>query len=165
MLYCDRCSDRNDTLRLKLREYVRCDGCGRYTHCGPEFYLSPNTERSIEITEDKGEAIVYPDTLAGNIAETVDALRKAEADLADAREQLSHYPAVWRVDSSLETWFPLTAEELQQVRRERDLLRAALIATGRNMGCLLTDDVSSDFLLRIPLEASLVLRKIRGENR
>lgn len=43
-------------------------------------------------------------------------------ELFDARAQLAQYPAVWYEDSSLETWFPLTAEELERVKSERDSL-------------------------------------------
>lgn len=39
-----------------------------------------------------------------------------------AEDKLSHYPAVWREDSSLATWFPLTAEEIVRLREERDRL-------------------------------------------
>jgi type II secretory pathway component PulM len=35
-----------------------------------------------------------------------------------AEEKLSHYPAIWREDSSLKTWFPFTAEEIDRLRAE-----------------------------------------------
>lgn len=44
--------------------------------------------------------------------------QKLESRNAELTEQLSHYPAVWREDSSLKTWFPLTAEELERTKDE-----------------------------------------------
>lgn len=37
---------------------------------------------------------------------------------------IEYLPADWLEDSSLETWFPLTAEELKRVKRERDTLQS-----------------------------------------
>lgn len=39
------------------------------------------------------------------------------------REQLEQYPAIWSKDSSLETWFPLTAEELKRKTAIINILR------------------------------------------
>jgi|GEM_PF-3018392 len=38
-------------------------------------------------------------------------------------EQLSAYPADWRKDSSLETWFPFTAEQIRKQEAEISRLR------------------------------------------
>lgn len=50
------------------------------------------------------------------------------AVLADRERQLQRLPADWHMDSSLETWFPLTAEQLQ-----RDAQDAALWRTLRDV--------------------------------
>ena len=42
--------------------------------------------------------------------------KKAEEELADANAYISRLPADWFKDSSLETWFPLTATMLQQLQ-------------------------------------------------
>jgi hypothetical protein len=39
-------------------------------------------------------------------------------------------------------------------------LRAALIATGRNLRCFLADEVSTEFLANIPEEARLVVKRL-----
>lgn len=41
--------------------------------------------------------------------------------------QLAAYPADWREDSSLETWFPLTAEQLKAQTADIARLRDALV--------------------------------------
>uniref|UniRef100_UPI00333FA35C hypothetical protein n=1 Tax=Castellaniella defragrans TaxID=75697 RepID=UPI00333FA35C len=47
-------------------------------------------------------------------------------DKIDAQEaQLAAYPADWREDSSLETWFPLTAEQMKAQAAEIARLREA----------------------------------------
>jgi hypothetical protein len=43
--------------------------------------------------------------------------------VAELEAELATLPAVWREDSSLETWFPLTAEELKRLRAELARLR------------------------------------------
>jgi hypothetical protein len=39
------------------------------------------------------------------------------------REQLAQYPAIWHEDSSLETWFTLTAEELKRKTATLEILK------------------------------------------
>lgn len=62
-------------------------------------------------------------------------------------------------------------ELLAEARRERDSsrsevdrLRAALIASGRNTGALLVDNVSTDFLMHVPEEVRLVIERLRAQN-
>lgn len=43
-----------------------------------------------------------------------------------ARDYINALPGNWLTDSSLETWFPLTAEEFERTKTERDRLRQAL---------------------------------------
>jgi hypothetical protein len=50
-------------------------------------------------------------------------LKPREGGTAD---YVSRLPADWRVDSSLKTWFPITAEELERARAQVDTLAAAL---------------------------------------
>jgi hypothetical protein len=47
-------------------------------------------------------------------------IRNENVELRDYKSKL---PADWFEDSSLETWFPLTAEELKRAKQERDELR------------------------------------------
>lgn len=42
-----------------------------------------------------------------------------ERELAEAREKIARLPADWTQDSSLETWFPYTAEELKGWRETK----------------------------------------------
>lgn len=44
-------------------------------------------------------------------------------ELKALREQVRCLPADWRQDSSLETWFPYTRQELDSLRADRDALR------------------------------------------
>jgi len=55
-------------------------------------------------------------------ANRVEVLIKAEAERNGFKERLDALPADWRKDSSLETWFPITAETLKQLKAERDAL-------------------------------------------
>lgn len=48
-------------------------------------------------------------------ASVVDELR---AQLAEAKAKLNVMPADWSVDSSLATWFPLTAKDFERTKRE-----------------------------------------------
>ena|ERR1700722_12606024 len=45
---------------------------------------------------------------------------KAEKERDTALEQLNRLPANWFEDSSLETWFPITDEEIRRLKAERD---------------------------------------------
>lgn len=45
--------------------------------------------------------------------------RQLERELAEAKERLAKLPADWSKDSSLETWFPYTAEELKGWRETK----------------------------------------------
>ena len=47
-------------------------------------------------------------------------------EIGEARRQLNALPANWLKDSSLETWFPITAMKLEDLQAERDEARAAL---------------------------------------
>lgn len=57
-------------------------------------------------------------------APTMQAALTAERERADRAEADAEMGRRWRADSSLETWFPYTAEELVRLRAERDALRA-----------------------------------------
>ena len=53
-------------------------------------------------------------------------LAAAEAERDALRAKLDELPADWNDDSSLKTWFPLSAEILVRLQAERDALRALL---------------------------------------
>lgn len=77
-----------------------------------------------ELKADKAKLLAAYDTLAAaRDASARDALL-AEIGARDA--QLRAYPADWRKDSSLETWFPITATILDQLERQRDGLLAEI---------------------------------------
>lgn len=66
--------------------------------------------------------------------------RRVCRELAEANEKLSRLPADWSKDSSLETWFPYTAEELKGWRaiiksqaEEIERLRGALEELSREV--------------------------------
>ena len=52
---------------------------------------------------------------------------------------------------------------LESMQGERDMLRTALIQTGRNVGAFLTDEVSTDFIMGVPDEARLVVERLTAE--
>jgi hypothetical protein len=56
--------------------------------------------------------------LADDLQAEVIRLRAAEAALAEATLKLEILPADWQTDSSLETWFPFTAEELERTKQQ-----------------------------------------------
>jgi chromosome segregation ATPase len=49
---------------------------------------------------------------------------RLEEKNAKLTEELAAYPADWLTDSSLKTWFPLTAEEVEKLKAEIQKLRA-----------------------------------------
>jgi hypothetical protein len=53
-------------------------------------------------------------------------LNQAREDREKLNRAPANLPADWDADSSLETWFPLTAKELRALQAERDALREAL---------------------------------------
>lgn len=55
------------------------------------------------------------------IIELIDRLQNAETELA-------RLPAKWSEDSSLQTWFPITSEELESLRAENKALKAKIEA-------------------------------------
>lgn len=67
-----------------------------------------------ESFENHQRAIKCVDACAG--------LQDPAAEIAALREHRSK----WEADSSLEAWFPFTAEELKSLRSERDLYKAAI---------------------------------------
>lgn len=69
--------------------------------------------------------------------------RQLERELAEANEKLARLPADWSKDSSLETWFPYTAEELKGWRaikksqaEEIERLRGALEKIRNPFNCM-----------------------------
>jgi hypothetical protein len=58
-------------------------------------------------------------------------------------------PADWFEDSSLETWFPLTAEELTRTKAERDQLRTQLATAQAELAALRKNGVESFVKLRM----------------
>jgi hypothetical protein len=48
---------------------------------------------------------------------------KLKDEVARLKGKLDAYPADWHTDSSLETWFPLTAEEMSRLKLENERLR------------------------------------------
>jgi hypothetical protein len=92
-----------------------CDGCsfchhGRmYTVVGPDDVA---IGQSFGDEEDAGDIAGYMN----------------QAHEGGCKDYISRLPADWFEDSSLEKWFPLTAEELTRVKRERDELLNALKA-------------------------------------
>lgn len=65
--------------------------------------------------KDQHRACVHMMALRTQIAAERERADRAEADAEMGRR--------WRADSSLETWFPYTAEELARTKAERDALR------------------------------------------
>lgn len=49
-------------------------------------------------------------------------------ELGEARHRLAALPADWRKDSSLKTWFPITAMQMESLQAERDALLARVEA-------------------------------------
>jgi hypothetical protein len=45
-----------------------------------------------------------------------------KAEIEEMAQKLLSLPADWQEDSSLETWFPLTAEELKRTKEEKNQL-------------------------------------------
>src|SRR5690606_9397861 len=60
-----------------------------------------------------------PDTIRALLEER----DQLAAALAAAQQRIACLPADWREDSSLETWFPITAEEIESLRTENARLR------------------------------------------
>lgn len=54
--------------------------------------------------------------------------------------KLSALPADWTKDSSLETWFPITAEELQRLRLENERLKREIRHGDDNQGLYYRED-------------------------
>jgi hypothetical protein len=52
-------------------------------------------------------------------------------------------------------------EEARKVLGDNERLRAAMIRSGRAVGCLLADNVSTEFLLLVPAEIEARLAKLR----
>lgn len=52
--------------------------------------------------------------------------KEASTSYQTAQDYIDYLPANWCEDSSLETWFPLTAEELKRTKAEKDALEGAL---------------------------------------
>jgi hypothetical protein len=68
------------------------------------------------------------------VAEMCDLLlTQARQDRETLNRSPFNYPADWNQDSSLETWFPLTAEELSSLHAERDALKAQVAALSAPM--------------------------------
>lgn len=71
-------------------------------------------------------------------AEGADYSRESiESDLQrtvdELREQLAVLPADWRRDSSLETWFPITAKELTALRAALERMRTEMMNFAENV--------------------------------
>lgn len=74
----------------------------------------------------------------------------------------------WEENSSLEKWFPITAEELNKLREENKKLREGLSLVARNIGngSFALPDASIDFLTKeVPEEVRLVVRRLKYEQR
>ena len=74
---------------------------------------------------------VLGDNIKEMLLGLVDRIESDESELAELRSklsamesELSSLPAKWSEDSSLETWFPYTKEELDHLRNENQNLRA-----------------------------------------
>lgn len=52
------------------------------------------------------------------------ALAAKDAEIAELKSKLASLPADWNTDSSLETWFPYSAEEIERLRSDVAKLRA-----------------------------------------
>ena len=78
---------------------------------------------------------IWPDGVNCQHAHAHDAFAALDA----AQEQVAALPADWRTDSSLETWFPRTAEELTRLRAQivaaTSLLREVVPILNRSQGC------------------------------
>lgn len=66
------------------------------------------------------------------IIELIDRLQNAETELA-------RLPAKWSEDSSLQTWFPITSEELESLRAENKALKAKIEAARKQEPAVLIE--------------------------
>jgi len=73
---------------------------------------NPDGAELAQVLDDRND-------LQSQLAQSEEARKRAE----DAEAKLAKLPADWEQDSSLETWFPLTAQELITLRAERDQWR------------------------------------------
>lgn len=105
--------------------------------------------------------------LANNL--DVERRRVAERELAEIKEIIADPIAVWVNMLSGGIAKPQAMALLEtrdsELRAEVDSLRKALIACGRNVGGLLADEVSTDFLLLVPEEVRLVVERLRAAAR
>lgn len=77
---------------------------------------------SAEALSDFGKPFISPSD-ARFIAEcSPQVVRSLLSRIAQLEKRLSTYPADWEKDSSFETWFPLTAEQLSQQQSRIDAL-------------------------------------------
>jgi hypothetical protein len=78
----------------------------------PDIILSEyyRMGRELRVTQDALTAA------KARIAAAEERAQKAEAEVASLQRRLNALPADWLEDSSLETWFPMTAAELAELR-------------------------------------------------
>jgi hypothetical protein len=74
--------------------------------------------------------------------------REQKDEIARLKEKLNRYPADWWQDSSLKTWFPFTAEEMDRLKAELASLRASaggekefMQQNAKDIGALLKDAI------------------------
>jgi hypothetical protein len=75
-------------------------------------------------------------------------LAQSEAERERLKGELSHYPAKWREDSSLATWFPFTAEELARTRNKLQELQLRYV--------MVDSELPTDFEPELEAEARIM---------
>jgi hypothetical protein len=75
-------------------------------------------------------------------------LAQSEAERERLQGELSHYPAKWREDSSLATWFPFTAEELARTRNKLQELQLRYV--------MVDSELPTDFEPELEAEARIM---------
>ncbi len=113
------------TADVKRQEYA-C-GIENAARIKAEAALTEHLKHVQQFLSDMYATLIDPCAEVGdegtpkNVSEMCAQLLKAATE---QREYLWSLPANWRVDSSLETWFPFTAKELESVKTERDEWKA-----------------------------------------
>lgn len=98
-----------DSLRQKLKEATEFAVCA---YCQTKLLKNP-----LHILEHMEVCEKHP------FRRLNEKIVELELRLADSNRKLRALPGDWLSDSSLETWFPMTAEELKKVKAERDALK------------------------------------------
>lgn len=120
-------------------------------------------------------------TVAALLSEAASALeslpvqmREAAAEIEHSLEWLNRLPIptegasahgirLFKMAKSLRKVSARTSNEIARLTKERDDLYGALVSTGNAIGAILKDGVSIEFLMRVPMEAALVVASLKAE--